>query len=44
MCQFCVEHGEGKRWYLEASNYAYDLDSDLKRREYVLEFIRGFLR
>jgi ferredoxin len=42
MCQFCVEHGEGKRWYLQANNYAYDLDSDLKRREYVLEFIRGF--
>ena len=42
MCQFCVEHGEGKRWYLQAKNYAYDLDSDLKRREYVLEFIRGF--
>ena len=42
MCQFCVEHGEGKRWYLQASNYAYDLDSDLKRREYMIEFVRGF--
>ena len=42
MCQFCVEHGEGKRWYLEASNYAYDLDSDVRRREYVLDFISGF--
>lgn len=42
MCQFCVEHGEGKRWYLQAQNYAYDLDSDLKRREYILEFISGF--
>jgi len=42
MCQFCVEHGEGKRWYLQAKNYAYDLDSDLKRREYVLHFIGGF--
>jgi len=42
MCQFCVEHGEGERWYLQAKNYAYDLDSDLKRREYILEFISGF--
>lgn len=42
MCQFCVQHGEGKRWYLQASNYAFDLDSDLARREYVLEFVRGF--
>jgi len=42
MCQFCVEHGEGKRWYLQARNYAFDLDSDLKRREYVVDFVSGF--
>jgi len=42
MCQFCVEHGEGKRWYLEAQNYAFDLESDLKRREYIVGFIQGF--
>ncbi len=44
MCQFCVEHGEGKRWYLNAKNYAYDLESDVVRREYVLNFISGFDR
>lgn len=42
MCQFCVEHGEGERWYLQAKNYAYDLDSDLKRRQYVIDFVDGF--
>jgi Pyruvate/2-oxoacid:ferredoxin oxidoreductase delta subunit len=42
MCQFCVEHGEGKRWYLQAQNYALDLNSDLARREYVVGFISGF--
>lgn len=42
MCQFCVEHGEGERWYLNVSNYAYDLESDLKRREYIVDFIEGF--
>lgn len=42
MCQFCVEHGEGERWYLQAKNYACDLDSDLRRREYVVDFISGF--
>lgn len=42
MCQFCVEHGEGERWYLNARNYAYDLQSDLKRRDYVVGFIAGF--
>jgi ferredoxin len=42
MCQFCVQHGDGKAWYLEASTYAYDLDSDLKRRQYVIDFVQGF--
>ncbi|HET6352592.1 MAG TPA: 4Fe-4S dicluster-binding protein [Coriobacteriia bacterium] len=42
MCQFCVEHGEGERWYLNAKNYAYDLQSDLQRRNYVVKFVRGF--
>jgi ferredoxin len=42
MCQFCVQHGDGKAWYLEAANYAYDLDSDLKRQEYLLDFIKDF--
>lgn len=42
MCQFCVQHGDGKAWYLQASTYAYDLDSDLKRRAYLVEGIRDF--
>ncbi len=42
MCQFCVEHGEGKRWYLQAEHYAADLESDLERRRYVVHFIDGF--
>jgi Pyruvate/2-oxoacid:ferredoxin oxidoreductase delta subunit len=25
MCEFCHEHGEGKKWYLEARNYSQDL-------------------
>lgn len=42
MCRFCVEHGEGERWYLNAKNYAFDLESDLRRREYIVSFIDGF--
>lgn len=42
MCQFCVEHGDGKRWYLEASNYSADLTSDLARRDYITHFVSGF--
>jgi ferredoxin len=44
VCRFCVEHGEGERWYLNAKNYAFDLESDLKRRDYVIDFIDGFGR
>jgi len=25
MCEFCIEHGEGKKWYLEMKNYADEL-------------------
>lgn len=44
MCQFCVQHGDGERWYLRAANYAADLESDLARRGYVVSFIGGFER
>lgn len=42
MCRFCVEHGEGEHWYLNAQNYSADLLSDLKRREYMVDFVAGF--
>lgn len=38
MCEFCHQHGEGKRWYLKAKNYSEDLLGDLKRRHYIKEF------
>jgi ferredoxin len=42
MCRFCTEHGDGKAWYLEAASYAADLDADLDRREYLVEFVADF--
>ena len=42
MCQFCVKHGEGEKWYLQAKNYAYDLTSDLERREFLVDFLKNF--
>lgn len=42
MCRFCVEHGEGERWYLNARNYAFDLEHDVRRSTYIEEFIEGF--
>ncbi len=38
MCEFCVKHGEGKKWYLQARNYSADLLSDARRRDYIRSF------
>lgn len=38
MCEFCVRHGEGQTWYLQAKNYSDDLMADLRRRKFVAEF------
>ncbi len=35
MCEFCLKHGEGRKWYLEAKNYSDDLASDVSRRETI---------
>lgn len=39
MCEFCVQHGEGKKWYLQAKNYSEDLLSDLRRSRAIVEFL-----
>jgi ferredoxin len=41
MCQFCAQHGEGKKWYLEARNYSQDLLSDKRRQARVLKLMSG---
>jgi len=40
MCEFCMEHGEGKKWYLESKNYGEDLLSDAKRRDFFQKFMQ----
>ncbi len=54
MCEFCQEHGEGKKWYLQMNNYSRDLFREeltqeqqkivgtRTRREWVINFFRGF--
>lgn len=42
MCEFCHQHGDGRKWYLQAENYAADLSRDLERREYMIDFVTGF--
>jgi len=51
MCQFCIKHGEGKKWYLQAKNYSEDMLSDIRRRRLIEKFLshpdvieRGFER
>ena len=41
MCEFCLKHGEGKKWYLQAKNYSDDLLSDLRRRKFIGDFMTG---
>lgn len=41
MCEFCHQHGEGKKWYLNAENYAEDLLSDLRRRRFITRFFEN---
>jgi ferredoxin len=55
MCEFCKEHGEGKKWYLQAKNYAMEmfhqeLSSEQKdivntetRSEWVTNFFSSFV-
>jgi hypothetical protein len=38
MCEFCLKHGEGKKWYLQAKNYSDELLSDIRRRRMIEEF------
>lgn len=39
MCEFCLKHGEGRKWYLEAKNYSDDLLSDVRRRRFIEGFV-----
>ncbi len=39
MCEFCTHHGEGKIWYKNAANYSHDLLSDIRRRQYIENFL-----
>jgi NAD-dependent dihydropyrimidine dehydrogenase PreA subunit len=42
MCEFCTQHGEGKKWYLTMENYSIELLNQNDRRKYAAEFLNGF--
>jgi len=56
VCEFCHEHGEGKKWYLQMKNYARELlDAELSgyqrrivkansRREWLGNFMSSFVQ
>ena len=35
MCDLCIQHGEGRKWYLQAKNYGEELLSEERRRGFV---------
>jgi len=39
MCEYCLKHGDGEKWYLEAKNYSEDLLSDARRQHAVTHFV-----
>lgn len=43
MCKFCLEHGEGKKWYLQTKNYAEELLNE-ERRTFITNFYVDFER
>ncbi len=38
MCEFCLKHGEGEKWYLQTKNYSEDLLADVRRRRFIEQF------
>jgi ferredoxin len=43
MCQFCIEHGEGKKWYLQAKNYSQELMNE-ERKRFMADFFENVER
>lgn len=43
MCEYCVKHGAGKKWYLQARNYLKNYNDDKKRKKFVEDFVGHFM-
>ncbi len=42
MCEFCVKHGDGKKWYLAMENYSRELLHQQDRIGYMSYFVNTF--
>lgn len=44
MCEFCIQHGAGKKWYLAAKNYADELAASEGRKNFIHDFFKSYGR
>lgn len=44
MCEFCIKHGEGKKWYEVVTNYSEELLNTGGRRAHIIHFNLNFER
>ena len=44
MCEFCIQHGEGKIWYLAMKNYSQELLHHDDREHFIVDFLVNFER
>jgi ferredoxin len=42
MCEFCVQHGAGKKWYLAAQNYAEELARSEGRESFIKDIYKDY--
>ena len=42
MCEWCMKHGAGGKWYMNAKNYSDELAKELDAEEYLTEQWRNF--
>ena len=44
MCEFCVSHGEGKKWYENVRNYTLELFESVNSEEGLRDYFKDFYR
>jgi len=42
MCEFCVQHGAGKKWYLPAKSYADELSRSEGRESFIKNIFKDY--
>lgn len=42
MCDWCMKHGAGGKWYLNARNYSYELAESMNLQAYLEEQWKNF--